>query len=878
MLARLFRLHGLLVASHPWEVIVGTLAVTVCLMNMNTLSTSSQMCSWNNCPKVKEEVPSSDIIILTITRCMAIIYIYFQFKNLLQLGSKYILGIAGLFTVFSSFVFSTVVIHFFGKELTGLNEALPFFLLLIDLSKACTLAKFALSSNSQEEVRENISKGMAILGPTFTLDALVECLVIGVGTMSGVPQLEIMCCFGCMSVLANYFVFMTFFPACVSLVLELSRESQEGRPIWQMSHLAHVLAEEEDNKPNPVTQRVKIIMSLGLALVHAHTRLTAEHSGHNRTADRPIAERLESAGTVWPQKLTSMELEHVITLSLALLLAVKYVFFEQADTESSLSLRSPINGVSLSQKPRAAEDCCRRDQSAPKSQKSSTGVLATSIASSAVSDGTPSPEADITYKEVAKTASMEVEGCGSFSRESSAQTCSAPPSGASEPRSLEECMAILSDPQRGPAMLTDAEVMNLVRSCKILNYKLEAVLESPERGVAIRREMLSLKLPLSSALACLPYKGYDYSKVMGACCENVIGYMPVPVGVAGPLLLDNQQFHVPMATTEGCLVASANRGCRAISLSGGCNSRILADSMTRGPAVRLPSACRAAEVKIWLETSDGFSMVKEAFDETSRFARLEKLLVCVAGRNLYIRFQSQTGDAMGMNMLSKGTEQALHRLKQHFPDMEVLSVSGNYCTDKKPAAINWILGRGKSAVCEATIPAQVVKEVLKSSTAALVDLNISKNLVGSAMAGSIGGFNAHSANIVAAIYIACGQDPAQTVGSSSCITQMEAAGPDGEDLYISCTMPSIELGTVGGGTNLPPQQACLQMLGVTSPNQPGENARQLARVVCATVLAGELSLMAALAAGHLVKSHMTHNRSKTNLPELALSKSKTTVP
>ncbi|XP_047228009.1 3-hydroxy-3-methylglutaryl-coenzyme A reductase-like [Girardinichthys multiradiatus] len=878
MLARLFRLHGLLVASHPWEVIVGTLAFTVCLMNMNTMSTSSQMCSWNNCPKVKEEVPSSDIIILTITRCMAIIYIYFQFKNLLQLGSKYILGIAGLFTVFSSFVFSTVVIHFFGKELTGLNEALPFFLLLIDLSKACTLAKFALSSNSQEEVRENISKGMAILGPTFTLDALVECLVIGVGTMSGVPQLEIMCCFGCMSVLANYFVFMTFFPACVSLVLELSRESQEGRPIWQMSHLAHVLAEEEDNKPNPVTQRVKIIMSLGLALVHAHTRLTAEHSGHNRTADGPIAERLESAGTVWPQKLTSMELEHVITLSLALLLAVKYVFFEQADTESSLSLRSPINGMSLSQKPQAAEDCCRRDQSAPKSQKSSTGVLATSIASSEVSDGKPLPEADITFKEVGKTASLEVEGCGSFSRETSGQTCSAPPSCASEPRSLEECMAILSDPQRGPAMLTDAEVMSLVSSCKILNYKLEAVLDTPERGVAIRREMLSLKLPVSSALACLPYKGYDYSKVMGACCENVIGYMPVPVGVAGPLLLDNQQFHVPMATTEGCLVASTNRGCRAISLSGGCNSKILADSMTRGPVVRLPSACRAAEVKIWLDTSDGFSMVKEAFDETSRFARLEKLLVCVAGRNLYIRFQSQTGDAMGMNMVSKGTEQALRRLKQHFPDMEVLSVSGNYCTDKKPAAINWILGRGKSAVCEATIPGQVVKEVLKSSTAALVDLNISKNLVGSAMAGSVGGFNAHSANIVAAIYIACGQDPAQTVGSSSCITQMEAAGPDGEDLYISCTMPSIELGTVGGGTNLPPQQVCLQMLGVTSPNQPGENARQLARVVCATVLAGELSLMAALAAGHLVKSHMTHNRSKTNLPELALAKSKTTVP
>uniref|UniRef100_A0AAV2MMH4 ribonuclease H n=1 Tax=Knipowitschia caucasica TaxID=637954 RepID=A0AAV2MMH4_KNICA len=260
MLTRLFRAHGLLVASHPWEVIVGTVTLTICMMSMNMFTGNDQICGWNfDCPKSDEQILSSDIIILTITRCIAIVYIYFQFQNLRQLGSKYILGIAGLFTIFSSFVFSTVVIHFLDKELTGLNEALPFFLLLIDLSKACALAKFALSSSSQEEVRDNIARGMAVLGPTFTLDALVECLVIGVGTMSGVRQLEIMCGFGCMSVLANYFVFMTFFPACVSLVLELSRESQEGHPIWQLHHFSKAL-EEEDNKPNPVTQRVKIIM------------------------------------------------------------------------------------------------------------------------------------------------------------------------------------------------------------------------------------------------------------------------------------------------------------------------------------------------------------------------------------------------------------------------------------------------------------------------------------------------------------------------------------------------------------------------------------------------------------------------------------------
>ncbi|KAM9446256.1 3-hydroxy-3-methylglutaryl-CoA reductase a [Clarias gariepinus] len=876
MLSRLFRLHGLFVASHPWEVIVATVTLTICMMSMNMFTGNNCICGWNfDCPKYEEQVLSSDIIILTITRCIAIVYIYFQFQNLRQIGSKYILGIAGLFTIFSSFVFSTVVIHFLDKELTGLNEALPFFLLLIDLSKACALAKFALSSNSQDEVRENISKGMAVLGPTFTLDALVECLVIGVGTMSGVRQLEIMCGFGCMSVLANYFAFMTFFPACVSLVLELSRESREGHPIWQLSHFSRVLEEEEDNKPNPVTQRVKMIMSLGLVMVHAHSRWIADPASSNRSLDVPQMEmslnspkRIEPDMPLWQfylSRMISMDIEQVITLGLALFLAVKYIFFEQVETESTLSLKVSAPTTMLTQR-------CRPDQGCRKD------VTRCTIKTEKPTAPPPSPPV-ITKEErdlVIKPLPMKIEPTpksmfvvGEGETMDSNVVVEPQPSIPSEPRPVETCLTILKDPQMGARYLSDAEVMLLVNAKHIPAYKLEAVMENPERGVMIRRKMLHPKLPKTSALTGLPYKDYNYSEVMGTCCENIIGYMPIPVGVAGPLMLDGKQFQVPLATTEGCLVASTNRGCRAIALSGGVSSRLLADGMTRGPVVRLPSACKAAEVKAWLESPEGYKCIKEAFDHTSRFARLEKLLIGLASRNLYIRFQSQTGDAMGMNMISKGTEQALARLKEEFPELQILAVSGNYCTDKKPAAINWIEGRGKSVVCEAIIPARVVGEVLKTSTEALVDLNISKNLVGSAMAGSIGGYNAHAANIVAAMYIACGQDPAQTVGSSNCITLMEAAGPTGDDLYISCTMPSIELGTVGGGTNLAPQQACLQMLGVQGASEmcPGENARQLARVVCATVMAGEISLMAALAAGQLVKSHMTHNRSKVNLQD-----------
>lgn len=851
---------------------MGTVTLTICMMSMKMFTGNDKICGWNyECPKLEEDVLSSDIIILTITRCIAILYIYFQFQNLRQLGSKYILGIAGLFTIFSSFVFSTVVIHFLDKELTGLNEALPFFLLLIDLSRASALAKFALSSNSQDEVRENISRGMAILGPTFTLDALVECLVIGVGTMSGVRQLEIMCCFGCMSVLANYFVFMTFFPACVSLVLELSRESREGHPIWQLSHFARVL-EEEENKPNPVTQRVKMIMSLGLVLVHAHSRWIAEPSAQNSTAEMSIEldestpKRIEPNVSLWQfylSRMASMDIEQVITLGLALLLAVKYIFFEQTEMESTLSLKNPITSPAVMPK-KNPENCCRKQSlpspNNPKPRKVDEAPVAKEEKDKAIKPHLSESPAKATFV-VGNCTPPETSVSNKKEPEIELPK---------EPRSVEECLRILRNDKMGAKFLTDAEVISLVNAKHIPAYNLETLMETQERGVFIRRQMLAQKLLEPSSLQDLPYKHYNYSLVMGACCENVIGYMPVPVGVAGPLLLDEKEFQVPMATTEGCLVASTNRGCRAICLGGGARSCVLADGMTRGPVVRLPTACRSAEVKAWLETPEGFKIIKDSFDSTSRFARLQRLHISLAGRNLYIRFQSRTGDAMGMNMISKGTEKALARLQEVFPELHILAVSGNYCTDKKPSAINWIEGRGKSVVCEAVIPAKVVKEVLKTTTEAMIEVNINKNLVGSAMAGSIGGYNAHAANIVTAIYIACGQDAAQNIGSSNCITLMELSGPTNEDLYISCTMPSIEIGTVGGGTNLLPQQACLQMLGVqgASLDTPGENARQLAKIVCATVLAGELSLMAALAAGQLVKSHMIHNRSKINLQDL----------
>lgn len=345
-------------------------------------------------------------------------------------------------------------------------------------------------------------------------------------------------------------------------------------------------------------------------------------------------------------------------------------------------------------------------------------------------------------------------------------------------RSPEECEMMLRE--KRATLLTDEELIDLAVRGKIPGHALEKVIEDKTRAVKVRRAMVS-RTPITREFTALleksqlPYENYDYDRVHGACCENVIGYLPLPLGVAGPLVVDGQSYFIPMATTEGVLVASTSRGCKAINAGGGAVTVLTGDGMTRGPCVGFSNLARAGAAKLWLDSEEGQRTMKTAFNSTSGYARLQSLKTALAGTYLYIRFKTTTGDAMGMNMISKGVEKALQVMANDsgFDDMAIISVSGNFCTDKKPAAINWIDGRGKSVVAEAIIPDEIVRNVLKSNVDALVELNISKNLIGSAMAGSIGGFNAHAANIVTAMFLATGQDPAQNVESSNCITVMK---------------------------------------------------------------------------------------------------------
>ncbi|KRX63779.1 3-hydroxy-3-methylglutaryl-coenzyme A reductase, partial [Trichinella sp. T9] len=277
-------------------------------------------------------------------------------------------------------------------------------------------------------------------------------------------------------------------------------------------------------------------------------------------------------------------------------------------------------------------------------------------------------------------------------------------------------------------------------------------------NILCRRLWFSDLCSKNRSVDCIPHQNYDYSLSSNACCENTLGYIPVPVGFAGPLKVDDRTVYIPLSTTEGCLVASLNRGCRALQLSAGVRTVLLGDRMTRGPVVCFEDIVQAHEFKLWIENEDNYLLLKNIFNSTSRYAKLTAIDVALSGRFVYLRFSATTGDAMGMNMISKGVELVLSELQHnYFPNMKIISLSGNYCVDKKASAMNWIVGRGKSVSCEAVVRRSVVSDILKTDVDSLVELNTLKNLVGSARAGVLGGFNAHSANIVAAIFLSTGQ-------------------------------------------------------------------------------------------------------------------------
>ncbi|GAA0671154.1 hydroxymethylglutaryl-CoA reductase (NADPH) [Natronoarchaeum mannanilyticum] len=335
--------------------------------------------------------------------------------------------------------------------------------------------------------------------------------------------------------------------------------------------------------------------------------------------------------------------------------------------------------------------------------------------------------------------------------------------------------------------------------------------------------------------------------------ENMIGAAQVPMGVVGPVPVAggaaDGDYFLPLATTEGALIASVNRGCSAIRSAGGADARITDSGMTRAPVFRVDGVVEGKEVVDWV--ADNEDRLREAAESTTSHGELLGVDPYVVGDSVYLRFAYDTKDAMGMNMATIATGEACDVIEAETP-AELVALSGNLCSDKKPAAINAIEGRGRTVTADVELDRELVEERFGTTPEAIAEANTRKNLVGSAKAGSLG-FNAHAANVVAAAFLATGQDEAQVVEGANAITTIDDRG---DALYASVSIASLEVGTVGGGTKLPTQSEALDVLDLRGGGDPpGSNADALAEIIAVGALAGELSLLAALASRHLSSAH-----------------------
>lgn len=387
-------------------------------------------------------------------------------------------------------------------------------------------------------------------------------------------------------------------------------------------------------------------------------------------------------------------------------------------------------------------------------------------------------------------------------------------------------------------------------------HQLPATLSRKEASL-VRRE--ALQRITGSPLGKIGDYTFD---AQPARCENFIGAIQIPVGVAGPLLVNGQAItarepvFAPLATTEGALVASVSRGCSALRAAGGAVVRVEDVGITRAPVFRSSGIIQTQAFLMWVQTH--YDEIKQLCEQDSHHLTLQDIAPATVGSTIYLRFRFKSADAMGMNMASIACDRAISQLISPATGVPCISISGNYCTDEKPAMVNFLNGRGKRIYAEAHLSADIVRDILKTDAVSLCEVQYRKNLLGSAMAGAIG-CNAHHANVLAAFFIATGQDVAQVAESAMGITCIEAR--EHGAIYASVLLPDTPLGVIGGGTGLSTQREALALMGIVPGYKaPGVDTLRLAEILGALVLAGELSIMAAQASHHLVKAHVQLGR------------------
>jgi hydroxymethylglutaryl-CoA reductase (NADPH) len=351
-----------------------------------------------------------------------------------------------------------------------------------------------------------------------------------------------------------------------------------------------------------------------------------------------------------------------------------------------------------------------------------------------------------------------------------------------------------------------------------------------------------------SSLEHVSSYSFDPQEVTGNV-EQFVGVAQVPIGLAGPLLVNGEhaegEFYVPLATAEGTLVASYNRGMRLLYEAGGVKTTILDDRMQRAPVFIFESAREVRDFCGWID--EHFDEIREAAESTTRSGKLLDIERYTAGRSLYTRFNYTTGDAAGQNLTGKATAAACAWIAKNNPTIERFFLESNFATDKKSSQVNMLHTRGKRVVAEAVIPNEMVQGIMRSSTDLMYRARQVSNL-GGFMSG-VNNNGAHSANGITAMFIATGQDAANVAESSAAFVYAELR--ENGDYYYSVTIPSLIVATYGGGTGLATQRECLELLGCYGKG----NVRKFAEIVAATVLCGELSLGSAIVAEEWVEAH-----------------------
>lgn len=331
-----------------------------------------------------------------------------------------------------------------------------------------------------------------------------------------------------------------------------------------------------------------------------------------------------------------------------------------------------------------------------------------------------------------------------------------------------------------------------------------------------------------------------------------------PIKMAGPEVVGD--IMVPLATFETPLWPSTQRGAKVCAQSGGIKAIIVDDRMTRSVLLEADNVTDAYEAVLNLQQHK--EAMQAIITETSRFARLLDIHTQVVGNLLYLRFEFNTADAAGHNMATLAADRLLEWILVRFRTLRYVSISGNYCADKKVSAVNGILGRGKYVIAEVNIPRDICQKLLKTTPEKIVQLNIKKNLIGNIISGGLRTANAHFANMLLGFYLATGQDAANIIEGSQGLVHAELRG---DDLYFSVTLPNIIVGAIGSGKTYDFVRENLRLLGCLEEREPGENSRRLAIIAAGTVLCGELSLLAAQTnPGELMKSHLKLERRKSD--------------